>query len=149
MFWLLQRSLHYPYRQQLVWSSYKDSLKTAKLPIFMNSPGHKHNMTFKFLSILSTVCWSSLLQTQWHTVLSSQALAIQGCRTILPPQFTCLTADMKKEIPSLKFLEEKKIDKDIFTSALSSSFSLRDWKTNAVTYKLCRFMQQRSRKTNN
>lgn len=111
MFWLLQHSLHYPYRQQLVWSSYKDSFKTAKLPIFINSPGQKHNVTFKFLSILSIVCWSSLLQAQWHTALSSQALATQGCRTILPPQFTFLTADMKKEIPSLKFLEGKKLIK--------------------------------------
>lgn len=148
MFWLLQRSLHYPDRQQLVWSSCKDSLKTAKLPIFMNSPGHKYTMTFKFPSIL-TVCWSSLLQAQSHTALSSQALAKQGCRTTLPPQFTFLTADMKKKSLHSNAWKKKKNDKDIFTSAFSSSFSLRDWKTNTVSYELCRFMQQRSRNTNN
>lgn len=44
----------------------------------------------------------------------------------------------EKEIPLLKHLEEKKkkVDKDIFTSMFSSSFTLRDWKTNAVRYEL-------------
>lgn len=42
-------------RQQLVWSSHEDSLKTAKLPILTNSPGHKHNMALNFLPILSSV----------------------------------------------------------------------------------------------
>lgn len=109
MSWLLQRSLHYPYRQQLVWSSYKDSLKTAKLPIFMNSPGHKHNMTFKFLSILSTVCWSSLLQAQWH----NSSILTSTCHTRLqnntPTWIHIFNSRHEKEIPLLKCLEEKKI----------------------------------------
>lgn len=92
-------------------SSYEDSLKTAKLPILTNSPGHEHNMTLDFLSILSSVCSSSLLQAQLHTALSSQVLAIQGCRTKLLPQFTFWTTEIKKKSLHANTWEKKKLIK--------------------------------------